>query len=191
MLEKNQIYFIKTLAKILKKFVLHINIKNLYYELITSKEYSYLLIFFLKFHYLTQANSFIDLIVIDVPKKKKRFVLIYSLLSLIYNTRFFVKIKVTELSKVLSINTIYSAANWYEREVWDMFGIFFLGHPDMRRLLTDYNFQGYPLRKDFPLSGYFELFYSSVTAKLLYKPVKLSQAYRSYKFSWKKDHGIK
>jgi NADH:ubiquinone oxidoreductase subunit C len=117
MLEKNQIYFIKTLAKILKKFVLHINIKNLYYELITSKEYSYLLIFFLKFHYLTQANSFIDLIVIDVPKKKKRFVLIYSLLSLIYNTRFFVKIKVTELSKVLSINTIYSAANWYEREV--------------------------------------------------------------------------
>lgn len=191
MLEKNQLHFIKTLSRILKKFILHINIKNLYYELITSKEYNYLLIFFLKFHYLTQANSFIDLIVIDTPKQKKRFVLIYSLLSLIYNTRFFIKIKITELSKVLSINTIYSAANWYEREAWDMFGIFFLGHPDMRRLLTDYNFQGYPLRKDFPLSGYFELFYSSVTAKLLYKPVKLSQAYRSYKFFWRKDHDMK
>ena len=182
MLEKNQIIFIKHLNYVLKKYIRNIKIRNLYYEINTNREYNYLLIFFLKFHFLTRADCFIDIIVTDRINKKKRFSIIYSLLSLTYNTRFFVKIKISEITKILSINTIFSAANWYEREIWDMFGIFFLGHPDLRRILTDYNFQGFPLRKDFPLSGFIELFYSSVESKMVYKIVKLSQAYRFYSF---------
>ena len=149
----------------------------------TNKEYNYLLLFFFKFHFLTRIDCFIDLIITDRPNKKKRFSITYNLLSLFYNTRFFVKVKISEISKLLSISTIYSAANWYEREVWDMFGIFFSGHPDLRRILTDYNFQGFPLRKDFPLSGFIELFYSSIDLKVVYKLVKLSQAYRFFSYS--------
>jgi len=189
-MEKLQLNFMKQLQCILKKFVRNIKIKNLYYELKTNKEYILLLIFFLKFHFGTQLETLIDIIVIDRPKKKKRFTLIYNLLSLNYNTRFFIKVKINEISKLMSLTPIYSAANWYEREIWDMFGIYFTNHPDLRRILTDYNFQGYPLRKDFPLSGFIELFYSSINTKLIYKKVKLSQAYRIFKFNYNNNKSI-
>ena len=126
---------------------------------------------------------FIDLIVIDRPTKKKRFTIIYNLLSLTYNTRYYIKCKFFEISKLLSISTIYSAANWYEREAWDMFGIYFIGHPDLRKILTDYNFKGYPLRKDFPLSGFVEVFYSSIKTKIVYKLIKLTQQQRQYTYN--------
>jgi NADH:ubiquinone oxidoreductase subunit C len=180
MLVQNKVIFITQFHNILKKFIQNIKIKNLYYELNALKEHAYLLIFFLKFHYLTKVDCFIDITVIDRINKKNRFTIIYNLLSFFYNMRFFVKIKITEITKILSINTIFFASNWYEREVWDMFGIFFLKHPDLRRLLTDYNFQGYPLRKDFPLSGFVEVFYSSVNLQLIYKYIKLSQSYRYF-----------
>jgi len=182
MLEKNQIVFIKQLNCVLKKFIRNIKIKNLYYEINTNKEYNYLLVFFLKFHYLTRADMLIDIIVVDRPNKEKRFAITYSLLSLAYNTRYFIKSKFFEISKILSISNIYSAANWYEREVWDMFGVFFTNHPDLRRILTDYNFKGYPLRKDFPLSGFIEIFYSTLSTKIIYKLIKLSQQYRQYTY---------
>lgn len=189
-MERIQLNFMKQLQHILKKFVRSIKVKNLYYELKTNKEYILLLIFFLKFHFSTQIENLIDIIVIDRPNKKKRFTLIYNLLSLNYNVRFLVKVKINEISKLMSLTPIYSTANWYEREVWDMFGIYFTNHPDLRRILTDYNFQGYPLRKDFPLSGFIELFYSSVNTKLVYKKVKLSQAYRIFKFNYNNTKNI-
>ena len=167
----------------MKKFIRNIKIKNLYYEINTDIGYNYLLIFFLKFHYLTRADMLIDLIVIDRPTKKKRFTIIYNLLSLTYNTRYYIKCKFFEISKLLSISNIYSAANWYEREAWDMFGIYFIGHPDLRKILTDYNFKGYPLRKDFPLSGFVEVFYSSIKTKIVYKLIKLSQQQRQYSYN--------
>jgi NADH:ubiquinone oxidoreductase subunit C len=175
MLEKYQIKFIKRLNTVLKKYVRKLKIKNLYYELCTNNEYNYVIIFFLKFHFFSRAESFIDLIIIDRLNQIKRFSVVYTLLSLTYNVRFFIKFKITEVSKILSINTIHSGSNWYEREVWDMFGIFFTKHPDLRRILTDYNFHGHPLKKEFPLSGYIELFFSSILNKMVYSTIKLSK----------------
>jgi NADH:ubiquinone oxidoreductase subunit C len=111
MLENLQINFIKHLQYILKKYIRKIKIKNLYYEIKTNKEYICLLLLFLKFHFITQVESLIDIIVIDKPKKIKRFSIVYNLLSFNYNTRFFIRTEITELSKILSITSIYSAAN--------------------------------------------------------------------------------
>jgi len=165
---------------ILKKLIRSLKMKNLFFELKTNKEYNYLLLFFFKYHFLTQLDCLVDIVVVDKPNKKARFTIIYSLLSFTYNNRFFVKIVINELSKVFSLYSIFSGSNWYEREVWDMFGIFFKNHPDLRRILTDYNFKGFPLKKDFPLTGFLEVFYSTIENNLFYKSVKLTQAYRVF-----------
>jgi len=185
MLDNIQILFSFKLKLILNKYIRNIKIKNLYYEIKTNKEYSLLLINFLKFHFLSKFNSLIDIIVIDRLNKKKRFVIIYNLLSLTFNTRIFIKIKILEISNLTSITNIFSGSNWHEREIWDMYGIFFKNHPDLRRLLNDYNFEGFPLKKDFPLTGYKELFYSNLKGYLIEQKIKLSQEYRNFNFSKK------
>jgi NADH/F420H2 dehydrogenase subunit C len=119
---------------------------------------------------------------VDYPNKKYRFELTYELLSVRYNNRLRVKIFSDEISPIKSINNVYSASNWYEAEIWDMFGIFFTNHPNLSKLLTDYGFEGYPLRKDFPLTGFVESSYDYVRKRVVNEKVELSQEYRSFKF---------
>tara|TARA_B100002052_G_scaffold285171_1_gene297770 strand:- start:185 stop:799 length:615 start_codon:yes stop_codon:yes gene_type:complete len=132
-------------------------------------------------------NQFIDLTAVDYPNKKNRFEMIYILLSVEFNFRIIIKFFINEDESVDSITNLFPAANWYEREVWDLFGIAFNNHPDLRRLLTDYGFIGHPLRKDFPLSGNVEVKYDLNEKKVVYEPVKLTQSFREFEFEspWK------
>jgi NADH-quinone oxidoreductase subunit C len=123
-----------------------------------------------------------DITGVDYPNQEKRFQVVYNLLSLKHNQRIRIKVETDEDAPVPSVTGIFSAAGWYEREVWDMYGIAFADHPDMRRLLTDYGFSGHPLRKDFPLTGYVELRYDDEQKRVVYEPVKLTQDFRNFDF---------
>ena len=123
-----------------------------------------------------------DLTAVDYPNRPYRFEMVYQLLSITCNQRLRLLVAVDEGAVVPSIISIFNAANWAEREVWDMFGIFFSGHPDLRRLLTDYGFEGHPLRKDFPLTGYVEVRYDDTQRRVVYEPVHLVQEYRDFDF---------
>ncbi len=129
-----------------------------------------------------QFEVLIDICGVDYPEREKRFEVVYHLLSPRLNQRIRVKIATDEATPVASVNSIFPAANWFEREAYDMFGIRFTGHPDLRRLLTDYGFQGYPLRKDFPLTGYVEVRYDDEAKRVVYEPVKLNQEFRNFDF---------
>jgi NADH dehydrogenase (ubiquinone) Fe-S protein 3 len=146
------------------------------------------ILFFLKNHTNSQFKLLSDICAVDYINKKKRFEIIYNLLSVRFNNRLKVKISINELQPVDSIVDIYKNADWAEREVWDMFGIFFLNHPDLRRILTDYGFEGHPLRKDFPLSGFLEVYYNELKKRVVYEPINLSQQYRLFEFNspWNK-----
>ena len=124
----------------------------------------------------------IDICGVDYPSRQPRFEVVYHLLSPRLNQRLRVKATADETTPVPSINDVFPAANWYEREAYDMYGIRFTGHPDLRRLLTDYGFQGYPLRKDFPLTGYVEVRYDDGQKRVIYEPVKLTQEFRNFDF---------
>jgi NADH-quinone oxidoreductase subunit C len=124
----------------------------------------------------------LDLCGVDYPDRVERFEVVYILLSLSLNQRIRLKVTTDEESPVPSITGVYKAAGWYEREAWDLFGIYFSDHPDLRRLLTDYGFEGHPLRKDFPLTGYVEVRYDEEQKRVVYEPVKLKQEFRSFDF---------
>jgi NADH-quinone oxidoreductase subunit C len=124
----------------------------------------------------------IDLCGVDFPDRPERFEVVYHLLSLKLNHRIRVKAATDEETPVPSITSLYSAACWFEREAWDLFGIYFADNPDLRRLLTDYGFEGHPLRKDFPLTGYVEVRYDEDQKRVVYEPVKLKQEFRSFDF---------
>tara|TARA_Y100000588_G_scaffold391570_1_gene500577 strand:+ start:200 stop:826 length:627 start_codon:yes stop_codon:yes gene_type:complete len=130
-----------------------------------------------------QFKQLTDLFAIDYPERKYRFEVVYQILSLTFNKRIRLKIAVEDNEDVPSVVNIFSAANWYEREIWDMYGISFHDHPDLRRLLTDYGFYGHPLRKDFPLTGFVELRYDSERQRVGYEAVNLIQEYRSFDFT--------
>ena len=123
-----------------------------------------------------------DLTAVDYPERSERFDIVYQLLSVGCNKRLRVIARADEGVVVPSVIGLFRSANWAEREVWDMFGIYFSGHPDMRRLLTDYGFEGHPLRKDFPLTGYVEVRYSDTQRRVVYEPVHLNQEYRDFDF---------
>ena len=124
----------------------------------------------------------IDICGVDYPQRQKRFDVVYHLLSMHMNQRIRVKVKADEETPLPSVCGVFSAANWFEREVWDMFGVLFSGHPDLRRILTDYGFQGHPLRKDFPLTGFVEMRYSEELKRVVYEPVQLGQEFREFDF---------
>lgn len=124
----------------------------------------------------------IDVFAVDYPAKEQRFEVIYNLLSIKHNARVTVKVLIKDNEIVPSVTSIYSTANWFEREAWDMHGILFSDHPDLRRILSDYGFTGHPLRKDFPLTGYVEVGYDGQLGRVAYKPVKLDQEYRNFDF---------
>lgn len=127
-------------------------------------------------------KQLVDIAGVDYPERPKRFDVVYHLLSFQHNSRVRIKIETDEDTPVPSVNDLYPAANWYEREAWDLYGIYFSGHPDLRRLLTDYGFSGHPLRKDFPLTGFVEVRYSEEQKRVVYEPVKLTQDFRSFDF---------
>ena len=127
-------------------------------------------------------STLIDITAVDYPERPARFDVVYHLLSMYRNQRIRVKAAVREEEMVPSLVSLHPGANWYERETFDMFGIIFQGHPDLRRLLTDYGFRGHPLRKDFPTTGYVEVRYDEVQKRVVYEPVKLVQEYRQFDF---------
>ncbi len=129
-----------------------------------------------RFHQLT------DITAVDYPQREKRFEMVYHLLSHEHNNRLRIKVFLGEETFVPSVSSVFPSANWYEREVWDMFGIMFQDHPDLRRILTDYNFSGHPLRKDFPLSGHVQVRFDEDLSRVVYEPVNLDQSYRTFDF---------
>ena len=131
---------------------------------------------------MLQFRQLSDLTAVDYPDQVDRFEVIYQMLSIAFNARLRIVTTAADGAIVPSAIELFASANWAEREVWDMFGIFFSGHPDLRRLLTDYGFEGHPLRKDFPLTGYVEVRYNDTERRVVYEPVKLTQEYRDFDF---------
>ena len=130
----------------------------------------------------TKFKQLIDITAVDYPENKKRFKIVYLLLSHEFNQRILVSYFINENEKISSLVNIFPSANWMEREIFDMYGIKFNDHPDLRRILTDYGFEGFPLRKDFPLTGHNEVRYSEENKKVIYEPVKLEQNYRNFDY---------
>jgi len=157
-----------------------INFGQLFIEIDIEALYSTIL--YLKTNNKCRFKQLIDITAVDYPEKEKRFKLVYLLLSHENNLRILININIDEKTQVPSITKIFPSANWMEREVFDMYGISFKDHPDLRRILTDYGFDGYPLRKDFPLTGHLEVRYSEEKKKVIYEPVKLDQEYRDFDF---------
>jgi NADH-quinone oxidoreductase subunit C len=147
---------------------------------------------FLKSDGACRFTTLIDITAIDWPEREKRFDVVYHFLSMHLNQRIRVRAEVREDELVPSLVEVHPGANWYEREVFDMYGILFSGHPDLRRILTDYGFRGYPLRKDFPTTGYVEVRYDEEQKRVVYEPVKLTQEYRMFDFTspWEGAHYI-
>ena len=138
---------------------------------------------FLKNDASTKFKQLTDITAVDYPQESKRFKLVYMLLSHEFNNRIILNYLINENEVIPSITEMFPSANWMEREVFDMYGIKFKDHPDLRRILTDYNFEGFPLRKDFPLTGHNEVRYNENEKKVLYEPVKLEQNYRNFDYS--------
>ena len=137
-------------------------------------------------------QQLMDVCGVDYPEREKRFEVVYNLLSLTHNMRVRVKVETDEETPVPSVSGVFSSATWWEREAWDLFGIYFSEHPDLRRIMTDYGFDGHPLRKDFPLTGYVEVRYDDEQKRVVYEPVKLTQEFRSFDFlsPWEGVQGV-
>lgn len=143
---------------------------------------------FLRDHTRSQYKCLIDITAIDVLSRKNRFEVVYNLLSITNNSRVRVKTYTDELTPLDSAVPVFSGANWFEREVWDMYGVYFQGHPDLRRILTDYGFEGHPFRKDFPLSGYVELRYDDEKKRVIAEPIELAQEFRKFELTSPWNH---
>jgi len=137
---------------------------------------------FLRDDSTVDCKILLDVCGVDFPSRLERFEVVYNLLSVRQNHRVRVKVTTDEDTPVPSVASVFSTANWFEREVWDLYGVFFSDHPDLRRLLTDYGFEGHPLRKDFPLTGYVEVRYDDEAKRVVYEPVKLPQDFRTFDF---------
>lgn len=177
--------FLKTcnfIIKILENLLLVIRIHFYSLELITIKNNLFFLLLFLNRSIFFLFNFLLDIVVKDFIFKKKyfRYSITYVILSLQYNIKFYITSFLNEFENLVSITKIFQNANWYEREIWDMYGIFFLSHPDLRRILTDYGFLYFPLRKDFPLTGFSELAYSDKKKKIIQNTISLVQEYRFF-----------
>jgi NADH-quinone oxidoreductase subunit C len=137
---------------------------------------------FLRDDVTCQFQQLLDLCGVDYPQRDPRFEVVYNLLSLTHNRRIRVKVRTDEETPVPSVTGVFSSANWWERETWDLMGILFSDHPDLRRIMTDYGFEGHPLRKEFPLTGYVEVRYDDEQKRVVYEPVKLAQEFRTFDF---------
>ena len=172
--------YVAFLRQILKNLIKDIRFFNNNVEIKTTPNNLRSVLYFLKYHTHCQYTQLADIACSDHPGRKRRFCLVYLLSSCRYSSSITVVVQTNEVVRIPSVTSIYFGAGWLEREVWDLFGIFFEEHPDLRRLLTDYGFRGHPLRKDFPLSGFLEIYYNDSTKRMHYAPVELAQEYRSF-----------
>ena len=155
-------------------------VNNFNLQIQFSIRYLYTVLFFFKKHSILLFNILTDITCLEILNSKLKYLLIYSVLNIQNNLRIFLKIKTNENNNMLSITSLFSTANWMEREIFDFFGLFFLFNKDLRRLLLDYGFQGYPLRKNFPLSGFIEVVYNDTIKKITYPKVNITQEYRLF-----------
>lgn len=174
-------FLLKTIPKFLKSGI-NINHREQTITIIVGKANLINLLKFLKNNSLLQFKTLISITAVDYPENKNRFEVNYFLLSYKLNTRLIIKVYTNDTTPIPSITSIYSGANWYEREVWDLFGVFFSNHPDLRRILTDYGFEGFPFRKDFPQTGFVEVRYDDQKKYVLYEPLEITQEFRSFDF---------
>ena len=150
--------------------------------LLAERDHIVPLLRFLRDDQQCNFETFIDVCGVDYPERSERFEVVYHLLSMRMNQRIRVRIRTDEETAVPSVVSLWPVANWFEREAFDMYGIQFADHPDLRRILTDYGFEGWPLRKDFPLTGHYEVRYDDLEKRVIYEPVKLAQEYRNFDF---------
>jgi NADH:ubiquinone oxidoreductase subunit C len=182
-------YFVIYICKIIPLFLKSFLLKSNSIYIIINSSFLHYCIMFLKFNIVTSLSSLLDIIIVDYPTRlENRFELIYAFWNNKNNFRFFIKTFTNSVTPILSISSFFSSSSWLEREAMDMFGIKFLLHNDLRRILTDYGFQGYPLCKDFPLSGFIELRYDDLFQSIFSEPVEFSQKFRFFKFDnpWSK-----
>jgi len=171
------------IRKTFPKFVTQITIKNdIYYITVTHKDFVSIILNILKFNMLIQAKQLLDVWVVDLKQSPERFQVNYLLLSLKLQRRIIVRTAINDLQYINSVVDTYPSANWLERESYDMFGVLFSNHPDLRRILTDYGFEGYPLRKDFPLTGFTEVRYDDEINRIVFEPVDITQEFRYFDF---------
>jgi NADH dehydrogenase (ubiquinone) Fe-S protein 3 len=175
--------YVKSINSMVPKFIEKSVISKEEVTIYTSPEYLVPLLTFLTTHTNSQYEMLLDITAVDYPEREKRFEVVYILLSVKYNSRLIVKLSIDEVTPVPTVENIYPSASWYERETWDMFGIFFQENKDLRRILTDYGFEGYPLRKDFPLSGYVEVRYDDAQRRVVVEPLEMTQEFRLFDFS--------
>lgn len=177
-------YFIYYIILMLGKYIKKVELKKGEYKIyLNNEEDIEKVLYFLKYNMNSQFKLLMDICGVDnMQQFKNRFEINYNILSIKYWLRMQIILQINEFMPVNSVIKIFKSANWYEREVWDMFGIFFKNHTDLRRILTDYGFEGFPLRKDFPQTGYVELRYNNDYKHLIYEPVELSQDFRNFDF---------
>ncbi|KAF7310636.1 Complex1-30kDa domain-containing protein [Mycena chlorophos] len=168
------------LTQCLPKFIQQFSVRQDELTLYAAPSTIVPLMTFLRDHSQCQFKYLMQVTAVDFPERDKRFEVVYHLLSTSSQGRLRVKTYAGEGDHVPSVANVFRSADWYEREVWDMFGVFFSGHPDLRRILTDYGFEGHPLRKDFPLTGYTELRYDEERKRVVYEPLQLTQAFRNF-----------
>jgi len=173
-------FFINYLLRLVPKFLLFSYVDKSEIVFVTKSNAIYSFLFFLKKHTNSLVNIIMDICAVDYPQKYLRFEVVYNTLSFKYNYRLRIKSQIDEINALASVSVLFLSANWWEREIWDMFGIFFYNHNRLRRILTDYGFIGYPLRKDFPNVGFYEVRYSEVLQKVVYEPVEFSAYNRFY-----------
>lgn len=181
-IKSHQIHFIKNLRKLLPGMLSYSYDKNTLNLVVDSKDLFFVLSV-LNLHSTLQYKVLSSITGVDYPDRKKRFELIYELLSVRYNSRIRVKTLVNEVTPVKSIYSLFPASTWWEREIWDLFGVFFDSNHEIKRILTDYGFDGHPLRKDFPLSGYVESRYNDKIKRIVSEPLEHAQHFRSFDFS--------
>lgn len=175
-------YLILVLPNILKQNIIFKPINNTIVINVDNKNLKFLLIF-LKNHHLLQFKTLLSITGVDYPNKIQRFEVNYFLLSYTLNIRAIIKVVTDDITPIDSVTEIYKSANWYEREVWDLFGVFFSNHPGLRRILTDYGFEGFPFRKDFPQTGFMEIRYDDERKYIIYEPIEIAQEFRLFDFT--------
>src|SRR3569623_747926 len=172
--------YIQSLISIAPRWITQLRVSKNEIVIYTKPEFVYALLTFFKKHTSTQYKVLVDICAVDYPSKEHRFEVVYNLLSVLYNSRIRIKTNVDEITPIRSVSDLYPSAGWYEREAWDLFGVYFSNHSDLRRILTDYGFEGHPLRKDFPLSGYTEVRYDDSEKRVVSEKIELSQEFRFF-----------
>lgn len=170
------------IADTLGRDVLQTNIQMDELDITVNRDEIIKVLTFLRDDANCQFKQLVDVCGVDYPENEQRFCIVYNLLSLVHNRRIRVKVWTSEDEPVATAVPVFSTANWFEREAWDLYGVYFSEHPDLRRMLNDYGFEGHPLRKDFPLTGYVELRYDDEQKRVVYEPVKLTQDFRTFDF---------